>query len=178
MEGPRPGVEGELQLPACTTATATPDLNLVYDLHHSSRQRQILKPLSEARDRTCNLMVPTQIYFSAAPWRELRQLYFLELFRINQSEAFAIFAYYRVSFSKNSYQRRGNENIFKIGLFVGFRPLLLKWSAVKDQFCFDFQPVIDQHFCKIWWRTIFRKMKFKNKKPTKAKHKTSIIRAS
>ena len=30
-------------------------------LHHSSQQRQILNPLSKARDRTCNLMVPSQI---------------------------------------------------------------------------------------------------------------------
>ena len=28
---------------------------------HSSRQRWILSPLSEARDRTCNLMVPSWI---------------------------------------------------------------------------------------------------------------------
>ena len=30
--------------------TATRDLSSVCDLHHSSRERQILKPLSEARD--------------------------------------------------------------------------------------------------------------------------------
>ena len=34
-----------------TTATATQDLRRVCDLHHSSRQRQILNPLSEARDK-------------------------------------------------------------------------------------------------------------------------------
>ena len=28
-------------------------------LHHSSWQRQILNPLREARDRTCNLMAPS-----------------------------------------------------------------------------------------------------------------------
>ena len=33
---------------------------------HSSRQRQILNPLSEARDRTCNLMVPSRIFFCCA----------------------------------------------------------------------------------------------------------------
>ena len=33
MEVPRVGVESELQLPAYTTATATPDLNYVFDLH-------------------------------------------------------------------------------------------------------------------------------------------------
>ena len=44
MEVPRSGVESELQLPASTTATATPDPSHVCDLHHSSRQRQILNP--------------------------------------------------------------------------------------------------------------------------------------
>ena len=32
-------------------------------LHHSSRQRWIINPLSEARDRTCILMVLSQIHF-------------------------------------------------------------------------------------------------------------------
>ena len=38
--------------PACTTATATWDPSRVCDLQPSSRQRQILNPLSKARDRT------------------------------------------------------------------------------------------------------------------------------
>ena len=50
MEVPKLGVELELQLPASATATLTPDLSQVCDLHHSSRQCQILNPLSEARD--------------------------------------------------------------------------------------------------------------------------------
>ena len=50
MEVPRLGVESELSLPAYARATATPDLNHVCDLHHSSQQRQILNPLSEAGD--------------------------------------------------------------------------------------------------------------------------------
>ena len=33
MEVPRLGVESELQLPASTTATATPDLSRICDLH-------------------------------------------------------------------------------------------------------------------------------------------------
>ena len=37
------------------------DLSHICDLHHSSQQRRILNPLSEARDRTRNLMVPSQI---------------------------------------------------------------------------------------------------------------------
>ena len=50
MEGPRLGVESELQVPAYATATATRDPSLVCDLHHSSQQRQIPNLLSEARD--------------------------------------------------------------------------------------------------------------------------------
>ena len=53
----------ELQLPAYATATATPDPSHVCDLHHSSRQHRIPNPLSEARHRTCNLMVTSQTHF-------------------------------------------------------------------------------------------------------------------
>ena len=66
MEVPRLGVESDLQLPAYATATATPDLSRICDPHHSSRQHQILNPLCEARDRTHNLMVPSQIHFLCA----------------------------------------------------------------------------------------------------------------
>ena len=52
MEAPRTGVESELQLPAYATATATPDPSHLSDLHWSLRQRQILNPLSKARDQT------------------------------------------------------------------------------------------------------------------------------
>ena len=57
------GVKPELQLPAYATATATPDPSWIFKLHHSSRQCQILNPLSEARDRTCVLMDASQIRF-------------------------------------------------------------------------------------------------------------------
>ena len=50
MEVPRLRVQLELQLPAYTTATAMWDLNLVFDLHHSSQQGRILYPLSVAWD--------------------------------------------------------------------------------------------------------------------------------
>ena len=59
MEVPRLGVHSELLLPAYATATATPDLSCVYDLHHSS---EIPNPLSKARDRTRNLVVPSQMF--------------------------------------------------------------------------------------------------------------------
>ena len=64
MEVPRLGVELERRLPAYTTATAMWDPSHVCTLHHSLRQREILNPLSEARDRTCILRVTSQIRFS------------------------------------------------------------------------------------------------------------------
>ena len=51
-EVPRLGVEWELRLRACATATATSDPSCVCDRHHSSRQRRILHPRSEAGDGT------------------------------------------------------------------------------------------------------------------------------
>ena len=62
MEVPRLGVELELQPPAYATATAIPDLNFICDLHHSSWQHWIPKPLSEARDRTRVLMDTSQVH--------------------------------------------------------------------------------------------------------------------
>ena len=62
MKVPRLGVESELSLPAYARATATRDPSRICDLHPNSRQRQILHPLSEARDRTRNLLVPSWIH--------------------------------------------------------------------------------------------------------------------
>ena len=62
MEGPRLGVEVELQQLAYTVATALRDLSHVCELHHSSWQCQILKPLSETRDRTCILMNLSRVH--------------------------------------------------------------------------------------------------------------------
>jgi len=61
MEVPRLGVQSELQLPAYTTATATPEQSPVCDLDHSSRQLQILKPMSEIRAQTQDLMDTIQV---------------------------------------------------------------------------------------------------------------------
>ena len=69
MEVPRLGVSSELPLPAYTTATATQDPSQICELHHSSQQLWILNPLREARDRTRNLMVPSQM-ISTAPGHE------------------------------------------------------------------------------------------------------------
>jgi len=63
MKVPRLGVKSELWPLAYTTATAMPDPSRIWDLHHSSQQRQILSPLSKAKDRTCVLMDASQIRF-------------------------------------------------------------------------------------------------------------------
>ena len=49
LEVPGLGIESELQLPACLTATATPGPSCICDLCHSLGQHWILDPLSEAR---------------------------------------------------------------------------------------------------------------------------------
>ena len=71
MEVPRLRVPSELQLPAYTTATATPDPSRVFDLHHSSQQYRILNPLRGSRDQTHNLMVANRIHFCCATTQEL-----------------------------------------------------------------------------------------------------------
>ena len=48
---------------AHTTATATWDPSHIFNLHHSSRQRQVLNPLSEARDQTHILMEPRRVRY-------------------------------------------------------------------------------------------------------------------
>ena len=53
MEVPGLGTELELQLQACTTATARQDPSHICGLHHSSQQHWILNPLCQAKDRTC-----------------------------------------------------------------------------------------------------------------------------
>ena len=78
MKFPRLGGESELQLLAYATATAMPDLSRICDLHHSTWQRQILNPLSEARDWTHILMGTSQICYCWAtvgtPWVQLFQI--------------------------------------------------------------------------------------------------------
>ena len=63
MEFPRLGVKLELLLPGYTTATATQDLSCICDLHHGSRQSQILNPLRKARDQINILMDPSQVRY-------------------------------------------------------------------------------------------------------------------
>ena len=46
LKVPRLGVESELQLLACATATATRNPSCICNLYHSSQQHRILNPLS------------------------------------------------------------------------------------------------------------------------------------
>ena len=66
MEVPRLGVKSELQLAAYARVTATQDPSRICNLHHSSRQRQILNPAREARDRTHVLMDTSQVHYHLA----------------------------------------------------------------------------------------------------------------
>ena len=61
MEIPRPGVESELWAQAYTTATQ--DLSLACNLHHSSQHHQILNLLSKARSGTRVLMDTRQVHY-------------------------------------------------------------------------------------------------------------------
>ena len=71
VEVPRLGAESGPQLRAYTTATAMQDLSHVYDVYHSSRQCQILNPLSKARDRTRVLMDTSQVCYAEPQWEFL-----------------------------------------------------------------------------------------------------------
>ena len=51
LEVPGLGMELELQLQTYTAATATPYLNLIFDVYHSLQQHWILNPLSKTWDR-------------------------------------------------------------------------------------------------------------------------------
>ena len=70
MEVPKLGDESGLQLPAYTTAIATQDPGHVCDLHHSSRHRWILNPLSESRNQTASSWILAG-FASAVPQQKL-----------------------------------------------------------------------------------------------------------
>ena len=94
--------ESELQLLAYTTATVMQDLSCICDLHHSSQQHQILNPLSKAKDRTCILMVTSQICFCWAktktPEKTKSWWYFLSLLVPDQSYHWSLLLHEYVHF--------------------------------------------------------------------------------
>ena len=63
MEVPGLWVELELQLLAYVAATTMPDLSCVFNLHRSSWQHRILKPLSEAKDQTLVLRDTSRVCY-------------------------------------------------------------------------------------------------------------------
>ena len=65
-------------LPTYISAPAKPDPSQVCKLRHSSEQRQILNPLSKARDRTCILMDTSQIRYHWATTGTPYDLLFLK----------------------------------------------------------------------------------------------------
>ena len=71
MEDSRLGVESELQLPAYTTVTSTPDPSCVCNFHHSSRLCWILNTLSKARDQNPHPPGILVGFISAEPQGEL-----------------------------------------------------------------------------------------------------------
>ena len=76
MEVPRLGTESEVQLPAYTTAIATPDLSCVCGLYHSSQQGQILNPQSGVRDQTHVLMDTSWVHYYWATTGTPPEVYF------------------------------------------------------------------------------------------------------
>ena len=57
MEVSGPGGQiGAAAAGRCHSHSKMPDMSPVCNLHHSSRQHQILNPVNEARDQTCMLM--------------------------------------------------------------------------------------------------------------------------
>ena len=68
MEAPRLEVESELQLLAYTAAMAMPDPSCICNLHHSFQQRQILNPLSKARDQPKSSWILAGSIISEPQW--------------------------------------------------------------------------------------------------------------
>ena len=68
----------ELQLPAyaTATATATQDLKLICNLHHSSQQCRILYPLSQVQNRTHILMDASQVHNPLSHYTNSPQKFF------------------------------------------------------------------------------------------------------
>ena len=90
MEVSRLGVEWELQLPAY--ATETPGRSHVCNLHHSSRQRQILNPRSKARDQTQILMDTSWVHFHETAAKPQQKL-FKRLYEHHLQSGFFVFVF-------------------------------------------------------------------------------------
>ena len=125
-------------MPAYATATATQDPSRVCDLHHSSRHCWILHPLSEAWDRTRNLMVPSRIHFRCTMMGTpvMSFFFFPSHFHVSELGMHLIIAVYisgSISSSKAAVQRMGPQTISGI-------------SEIRKQGCFT--PVVCKASCR------------------------------
>ena len=77
---PKLGVELELQLPAYTTAIATPDPSCICDQCYSSQQHWILNPLSEAGIEPASLWLLVRSVSTEPRWELPRLILFIYLF--------------------------------------------------------------------------------------------------
>ena len=80
MEVPRLRIESELKLMAYTTAVAMWDLSLICHLRHSSRQLQILNPLSKARGQIHILLDTSQAHYCWATKGTSTLVFYPELY--------------------------------------------------------------------------------------------------
>ena len=120
MEVPRLMVELELQLPAYTTATATPNLSHICDLGCSLQQCQILNPLSKARDGTHILEDTMSGCQTAEPQQELPD-HFLNTY--SHKSLFSTLHSFHLNF---------------LLCFISFQFLSLCRISLGDQPCFSF----------------------------------------
>ena len=118
------------------------DPRRISDLHHSSRQHWVLNPLSEAKDRTLNLMVPSRICFSCAMLgtprfldEKLKPLHDLAPAALTSPSTFYFFSFFRnkiflwlvyilsACFQPNCFQSFHSFNVFTLTIIVRHRVL-------------------------------------------------------
>ena len=116
VEVPRLGVKSELQLPAYTTATAMQNLSRICDLYHSSRQHQILNPLSKASDPTHILMDPSWVCWPLSHEGNFLKVKLFELLSVKLQLVLSG-GKWRI---QNSLYLVGLGSIFKIKIFFTF----------------------------------------------------------
>ena len=75
MEVPRLGMVSELQMLACTMATATQDLSCLCHLHCSSQQCQVLNPLDPRIEPSSSWILIG--FVTTAPWWQLHVKFYM-----------------------------------------------------------------------------------------------------
>ena len=100
MEVPRLGVESELQLLACTTATAMQDPSCFCNLCHSLQQHWIFNPSSKARDQTHILMDTSRVLNPLSHNGNSRFLFLVRFIEVSFTERTIQPLYRSMSFDK------------------------------------------------------------------------------